>query len=119
MLDLLLFYSSLGCNLFEPVYWSSVCLDHSDCDLFESFLLLLLLTAISSSHFIIRSTSLPLPYLPLYSMACGPLIDNITTSHVQSIPVVTTIRYHYSFQDFLNDDFTDEFNPHPSIAHLY
>ena len=52
-------------------------------------------------------------------MACGLIIDNISTSRAQSIPVVTTIRYHYSYQDFLDDDFADEFNPHPSIAHLY
>lgn len=52
-------------------------------------------------------------------MACGPIIDNIPTSRTQSVAVVTTVRYHYSYQDFLDDDFADEFNPHPSIAHLY
>jgi hypothetical protein len=67
--------------------------------------------------FVFDFTSLIL--LPFISMTCGPIIDNIPISRTWSIPVVTTIRYHYSYQDFLDDDFADEFNPHPSIAHLY
>ena len=52
-------------------------------------------------------------------MACGPANDNIPTTRGQSVAVVTAVRYNLSYQDFLNDDFADEFNPHPSIAHLY
>lgn len=61
-------------------------------------------------------------------MACGPpQLTTPTPSITRPRLVVTLVipqpiitpRYHYSFQDFLDDIDAESFNPHPSVAHLY
>ena len=94
-----------------------------DCDLFELFLLFSIDCDLFESLYLFNFTSLfPLFFIP---MACGPpssitpTPSTVRLTFIIILQPITTIWYHYSFQDFLNDPFASEFNPHPSIAHLY